>query len=57
MRVGLLLAIGVAIEVALLSTTVTDPVAMARAVLGVAVATRAAAVGAFALTRGRKPGP
>jgi O-antigen/teichoic acid export membrane protein len=51
MRVGLLLALAVVAEVILLLTTVTDGVSMARVVLAVALATQAAAIATFVLTR------
>jgi hypothetical protein len=54
MRVGILLALAVVAEVILLLTTVTDGVSMARVVLVVALATQAAAIGTFMLTRGRR---
>ena len=47
MRVGLLLAVAVVAEVVLLLTNATDPLAMARIVLAVALATQAAAVATF----------
>jgi O-antigen/teichoic acid export membrane protein len=47
MRVGLLLAVAVVAEVALLLTNATEPLAMARIVLVVALATQAAAVATF----------
>ena len=53
MRVGLLLALAVAAEVALLFTVATDALAMARVVLGVALATQASAVVTFVLVRRR----
>ncbi|HEV8656826.1 MAG TPA: hypothetical protein VGR85_15070 [Candidatus Limnocylindria bacterium] len=53
MRVGLLLAVAVVAEVALLLTTATDPLAMARIVLFVALATQAAAVATFVALRRR----
>jgi O-antigen/teichoic acid export membrane protein len=53
MRVGLLLAIAVLAEVALLLTAATDPLAMARVVLVVALATQGAAVATFVATRRR----
>ena len=56
MRVGLLLAIAVVVEVVLLVTTATDAVSMARVVLTVALATQAAAIATFALTRTRRQG-
>jgi O-antigen/teichoic acid export membrane protein len=54
MRVGVLLALAVVAEIVLLLTTVTDGVSMARVVLIVALATQAAAVGTFVLTRVRR---
>lgn len=54
MRVGILLALAVVAEVILLLTTVTDGVSMARVVLIVALATQAAAIGTFVLTRTRR---
>ena len=51
MRVGLLLALAVAAEVVLLFTVARDAVAMARVVLGVALATQTAAVATFVLVR------
>jgi O-antigen/teichoic acid export membrane protein len=54
MRVGVLLALAVVAEVVLLMTTVTDGVSMARVVLVVALATQAAAIGTFVLTRARR---
>jgi O-antigen/teichoic acid export membrane protein len=54
MRVGLLLALAVVAEIVLLLTTVTDGVSMARVVLVVALATQAAAIGTFVLTRARR---
>jgi O-antigen/teichoic acid export membrane protein len=53
MRVGLLLAVAVVVELALLLTNATDPLAMARIVLGVALATQAAAVVTFAVRKAR----
>ncbi len=47
MRVGLLLAVAVVAEVTLLLTSATDPLAMARVVLVVALATQAAAIATF----------
>ena len=55
MRVGLLLALAVAAEVVLLFTVARDAVAMARVVLGVALATQTAAIVTFALVRRRRP--
>jgi O-antigen/teichoic acid export membrane protein len=54
MRVGVLLALAVAAEIALLFTTVSDAVSMARVVLAVALATQFAAIATFALLRGRR---
>ena len=54
MRVGLLLALAVAAEVVLLFTVASDAVAMARVVLGVALATQTAAIVTFALLRRRR---
>lgn len=51
MRVGLLLALAVAVELILLLTVATDPLAMARVVLGVALATQTAAVATFVLRK------
>jgi len=53
MRVGLLLALAVVAEVALLLTNATEPLAMARIVLGVALATQAAAVATFVVGKAR----
>jgi uncharacterized membrane protein len=53
MRVGLLLAAAVVAEVALLFATATDPLAMARVVLVVALATQAAAVATFIARKAR----
>jgi O-antigen/teichoic acid export membrane protein len=53
MRVGVLLAVAVVAEVALLLTNATDPLAMARIVLGVALATQAAAVATFVVRKAR----
>jgi O-antigen/teichoic acid export membrane protein len=53
MRVGLLLALAVVAEVALLLATATDPLGMARVVLVVALATQAAAVATFVLRKAR----
>jgi len=47
MRVGLLLAVAVVVELALLVTIVSDPLTMARVVLTVALGTQAAAVATF----------
>jgi O-antigen/teichoic acid export membrane protein len=54
MRVGLLLALAVAAEVALLFTVARDAVTMARVVLGVALATQTAAIVTFVLIRRRR---
>jgi O-antigen/teichoic acid export membrane protein len=51
MRVGLLLAVAVAAELVLLLTSATDPLAMARIVLVVALATQAAAVATFTVRK------
>jgi O-antigen/teichoic acid export membrane protein len=51
MRVGLLLALAVVIELVLLLTVATDPLAMARVVLIVALATQTAAVATFLLRK------
>ena len=53
MRVGLLLAVAVVAEVVLLLTSATDPLAMARIVLAVALATQAAAVATFIVRKAR----
>jgi len=53
MRVGLLLAVAVVVEVVLLITMGTDPLTMARIVLGVALATQAAAVATFVVRKAR----
>jgi uncharacterized membrane protein len=53
MRVGLLLAVAVVAEVVLLLTSATDPLGMARIVLGVALATQIAAVATFVVLRRR----
>jgi O-antigen/teichoic acid export membrane protein len=54
MRIGLLLALGVLVELVLLLTIASDALGMARVVLGVAVGTQAVAVTTFALTRMRR---
>ena len=54
MRVGVLLALAVVVEVVLLLMTVSDAVAMARVVLIVALATQAAAIGTFVVSRTRR---
>jgi O-antigen/teichoic acid export membrane protein len=53
MRVGLLLAVAVVVEILLLLTSATDPLAMARIVLVVALGTQAAAVATFVALRRR----
>jgi len=53
MRVGLLLAVAVVVEIMLLLTNATDPLAMARIVLGVALATQAAAAATFVVRKVR----
>jgi O-antigen/teichoic acid export membrane protein len=53
MRVGLLLAVAVVAELALLLTRATDPLAMARIVLVVALATQTAAVATFVVRKAR----
>jgi O-antigen/teichoic acid export membrane protein len=53
MRVGLLLAVAVIVEIALLLTTASDPLGMARIVLFVALATQAAAIATFVLRKVR----
>lgn len=53
MRVGLLLAVAVVAELVLLLTSATDPLAMARIVLAVALATQAAAVATFVVRKVR----
>ena len=53
MRVGLLLALAVVAELVLLLTSATDPLAMARIVLVVALATQAAAVATFTVRKAR----
>lgn len=53
MRVGLLLAVAVAAELVLLLTSATDPLAMARIVLVVALATQGAAVATFIVRKAR----
>jgi len=61
MRVGVLLAVAVVVEIALLLLTATDAVSVARIVLLVALATQAAAIATFALERlrvgGQSPPP
>ena len=54
MRIGALLALGVAVELALLLTIGTTAAAMVRIVLGVALAMQAAAVATFVLTERRR---
>jgi ABC-type uncharacterized transport system permease subunit len=51
MRVGLILALAVVVEIALLFTAVTDAVSVARIVLIVAVATQAVAIVTFFVER------
>jgi O-antigen/teichoic acid export membrane protein len=53
MRVGILLAVAVLAELGLLLTAATDPLAMARIVLVVALATQAAAIATFVALRAR----
>jgi O-antigen/teichoic acid export membrane protein len=53
MRVGVLLALAVIVELVLLLTIATDPLAMARVVLAVALATQAAAIATFVLRKVR----
>ncbi|MGH2491689.1 MAG: hypothetical protein ACRDF9_09275 [Candidatus Limnocylindria bacterium] len=53
MRVGLLLAVAVVAELVLLLTSATDPLAMARIVLVVALATQGAAVATFVVRKAR----
>jgi len=53
MRVGVLLAVAVVVEVALLLTTATDPLGMARIVMVVALATQGAAVATFVVRKTR----
>ena len=53
MRVGLLLAVAVVAEVALLLTKASDPLTMARIVLVVALATQGAAIATFVLRKAR----
>ena len=55
MRVGFILAAGVALEVALLLWAATDGLSVARIVLGVAIAMQAAAVLTFVVERSRAP--
>ena len=52
MRVGLILALAVVVEIALLLTTATDAASVARIVLTVALATQAVAIVTFFLERG-----
>ncbi len=54
MRIGLLLAIAVTAELALLLLTATDAASVARIVLVVALATQSAAIATFVLTRVRR---
>jgi len=56
MRVGLLLAAAVAVEIALLLAVASDAISVARIVLGVAIATQAAAIGTFVVERTRARG-
>jgi O-antigen/teichoic acid export membrane protein len=51
MRIGLLLALAVVAELLLLVTVASDAVAMARVVLGVALATQAASIATFLIAR------
>jgi O-antigen/teichoic acid export membrane protein len=51
MRIGLLLALAVVAELVLLMTVASDAVAMARVVLGVALATQAASIATFLIAR------
>jgi len=53
MRIGILLAIAVLAEVAPLLTAATDPLAMARIVLVVALATQSGAVATFVVRKAR----
>jgi O-antigen/teichoic acid export membrane protein len=53
MRVGILLAIGVVVELVLLLTTATDALTMARIVLVVALATQGAAIATFVVRKAR----
>ncbi len=53
MRVGILIAVAVIAELALLLTSATDPLAMARIVMVVALATQGAAVATFVLGKAR----
>jgi O-antigen/teichoic acid export membrane protein len=53
MRVGLLLALAVVVELVLLITVASDPLTMARVVLVVALATQAAAVATFVVRKVR----
>ena len=53
MRVGLLLAVAVVAEIALLVTKASDPLTMARIVLVVALATQGAAIATFVLRKAR----
>jgi len=54
MRIGLVLALAVGVELVLLFATVSDAVSMARVVLTVALATQTAAIATFALLRSRR---
>jgi predicted neutral ceramidase superfamily lipid hydrolase len=51
MRVGLILALAVVVEIALLLTTATDAASVARIVLSVALATQAVAIVTFFVER------
>ena len=53
MRIGLVLALAVIVEIALLVTTAADPLGMARVVLVVALATQAAAIATFVVLKAR----
>jgi O-antigen/teichoic acid export membrane protein len=53
MRVGLLLALAVVVELVLLLTVASDPLTMARVVLVVALATQGAAVATFVVRKAR----
>lgn len=55
MRIGLLLALAVVAELVLLLTAARDAVTMAQIVLGVALATQAAAIATYALRLVRRP--
>jgi O-antigen/teichoic acid export membrane protein len=56
MKVGVLLALAVLVEIVLLVRTATDAVSVAWIVLGVALATQAAAIGTFVFERARARG-